>query len=176
MENHTHPTKTKSQAYSYIRFSSPQQMQGDSLRRQTEASEEYAAAHGLRLDYSLNLRDLGVSAYRGRNSTEGALAGFMTANPQHPKGPNLPDIDSMIEFQRQSPNNSPSSTIVSTQTKQATRQQSRHAVLRNPQEECHQGGAAHEKGEPRRAALNGYEERSRSSERDGGTLDRSLWH
>ena len=79
MENHTHPTKTKSQAYSYIRFSSPQQMQGDSLQRQTEASEEYAAAHGLRLSYSLNLRDLGVSAYRGRNSTEGALAGFMTA-------------------------------------------------------------------------------------------------
>ncbi len=79
MENHTHPTKTKSLAYSYIRFSSPQQMQGDSLRRQTDASEEYAAANGLRLDYSLNLRDLGVSAYRGRNAAEGALAGFFTA-------------------------------------------------------------------------------------------------
>ncbi len=79
MENRTHPTKTRSLAFSYIRFSSLQQMQGDSLRRQTEASEEYAAVIGLRLDYSLNLRDLGVSAYRGRNATEGALAGFMTA-------------------------------------------------------------------------------------------------
>ena len=73
-------TKKKTNvAYSYIRFSSPQQMKGDSLRRQTEASEEYANTHGLRLDYGLHLHDLGVSAYRGRNSTEGALAGFMTA-------------------------------------------------------------------------------------------------
>lgn len=79
MENPVPSEKKTKTAYSYIRFSSPQQMQGDSLRRQTEASEAYAAEHGLYLDHSLNLRDLGISAYRGKNATEGALAGFLQA-------------------------------------------------------------------------------------------------
>jgi len=34
-------------AYSYVRFSSPEQATGDSLRRQTELSEQYASQHGL---------------------------------------------------------------------------------------------------------------------------------
>lgn len=54
-------------------------MHGDSRRRQTEASEVYAREHGLSLDTSLNLEDLGVSAFRGKNATEGALAGFLAA-------------------------------------------------------------------------------------------------
>ena len=33
------------QAYSYIRFSSPEQARGDSLRRQLEASRYYADKH-----------------------------------------------------------------------------------------------------------------------------------
>jgi len=37
-------------AYSYIRFSSPELLKGDSLRRQLELSEEYAHKNGLRLD------------------------------------------------------------------------------------------------------------------------------
>ncbi|MEO5344728.1 MAG: recombinase family protein, partial [Gammaproteobacteria bacterium SHHR-1] len=37
-------------AYSYIRFSSPIQMQGNSLRRQLDAARAYAEAHGLVLD------------------------------------------------------------------------------------------------------------------------------
>ena len=37
-------------AYSYIRFSSTRQMRGDSLRRQTELSEQYAKEHNLELD------------------------------------------------------------------------------------------------------------------------------
>jgi hypothetical protein len=37
-------------AYSYIRFSTPQQKLGDSLRRQTEKAAKYAAEHGLRFD------------------------------------------------------------------------------------------------------------------------------
>ncbi|MFC1896371.1 hypothetical protein ACFL0Q_06890 [Thermodesulfobacteriota bacterium] len=37
-------------AYSYIRFSSPEQEKGDSLRRQTEYSEQVAAKLGLQLD------------------------------------------------------------------------------------------------------------------------------
>jgi len=62
-------------AYSYIRFSTPQQLKGDSLRRQLEASRAYAEEHDLILDDSL--RDIGVSAYKGKNATEGALNDFI---------------------------------------------------------------------------------------------------
>jgi len=62
-------------AYSYIRFSTPEQLKGDSLRRQLEASRAYAKEHGLVLDESL--RDIGVSAFKGKNATEGALKKFI---------------------------------------------------------------------------------------------------
>lgn len=64
-------------AYSYIRFSSSVQHKGDSLRRQTELSEKYALEHNLDLDWSLNLKDLGVSAFDGSNRTKGALGEFL---------------------------------------------------------------------------------------------------
>jgi hypothetical protein len=48
-------------AYSYIRFSTALQAEGDSLRRQTELSSEYASKHNLFLDTSLNLFDQGIS-------------------------------------------------------------------------------------------------------------------
>jgi DNA invertase Pin-like site-specific DNA recombinase len=72
-------TKTKAKAYSYLRFSSPEQMKGDSLRRQTKLAEDYARAHGLDLDDDLNLKDLGVSAFRGDNIETGALGAFLRA-------------------------------------------------------------------------------------------------
>jgi DNA invertase Pin-like site-specific DNA recombinase len=56
-------------AYSYVRFSSPEQAEGDSLRRQTEATEAWCAGNGVRLDTSLTLRDLGVSAFKGAHRT-----------------------------------------------------------------------------------------------------------
>lgn len=62
-------------AYSYVRFSTPMQLKGDSLRRQLEASREYARKHNLVLDESL--RDIGVSAFKGKNATEGALRRFI---------------------------------------------------------------------------------------------------
>jgi len=62
-------------AYSYIRFSTPQQLKGDSLRRQLEGSRAYAEAHDLILDDSL--RDIGISAFKGKNATEGALKKFI---------------------------------------------------------------------------------------------------
>ena len=62
-------------AYSYIRFSTPQQLKGDSLRRQLEASRAYAEAHDMVLDDSL--RDIGISAFKGKNATEGALKKFI---------------------------------------------------------------------------------------------------
>ena len=75
-------------AYSYVRFSSPKQLKGDSLRRQAAASADYCRRNGLRLDSSMTLKDMGVSAYRGRNVKEGALAAFLEAvqNGQIPTG------------------------------------------------------------------------------------------
>jgi DNA invertase Pin-like site-specific DNA recombinase len=52
-------------AYSYVRFSTPEQSKGDSLRRQQALSEAYALENGLTLDTTLTFHDLGVSAYRG---------------------------------------------------------------------------------------------------------------
>ena len=66
-------------AYSYIRFSRPEQLKGDSLRRQLEKSKAWCDAHDYVLDESLNLKDLGVSAYKGRNALKGKLGGFLKA-------------------------------------------------------------------------------------------------
>lgn len=67
-------------AYSYLRFSTPEQSKGDSLRRQSKASEDYAKDHNLILDTKLNLNDEGISAYRGKNlETGGGLALFLEA-------------------------------------------------------------------------------------------------
>ncbi|MEX0735735.1 MAG: recombinase family protein [Steroidobacteraceae bacterium] len=70
---------TKSRAYSYVRFSTPEQLKGDSLRRQTALATDYALKHGLILDTELRLRDLGVSAFRSRNVATGALGVFLKA-------------------------------------------------------------------------------------------------
>jgi DNA invertase Pin-like site-specific DNA recombinase len=70
---------TIKQAYSYIRFSREHQSEGDSLRRQLEATRVYCKRKGLALNESLNLRDLGVSAFHGRNAEKGALGRFLHA-------------------------------------------------------------------------------------------------
>lgn len=72
-------TRPRVRAYSYIRFSTPEQAHGDSLRRQLEASIAYADEHGLVLDDQLNLRDLGVSAFRRANVEKGKLGAFIQA-------------------------------------------------------------------------------------------------
>ena len=63
--------------YSYIRFSSEKQSQGDSLRRQLEKSIEYAEKHNLIMDESLNMMDLGLSAFKGHHIEKGALGKFL---------------------------------------------------------------------------------------------------
>lgn len=64
--------------YSYIRFSSPEQEKGDSLRRQLKMSMDYAKEKGLVLDDRLKLRDLGLSAYKGEHTKrEAALGRFL---------------------------------------------------------------------------------------------------
>jgi DNA invertase Pin-like site-specific DNA recombinase len=62
-------------AYSYARWSRPQQGLGDTLRRQLELSRAYAAEYGLEVDETF--RDPGMSSYRGQNHTEGALGNFI---------------------------------------------------------------------------------------------------
>ena len=69
----------KPKAYSYVRFSTPDQAKGDSYRRQTEAANEYARANNLELDSELTFADLGVSAFRGTNAKTGALGVFLEA-------------------------------------------------------------------------------------------------
>jgi hypothetical protein len=64
-------------AYSYIRFSSPEQEKGDSVRRQVQQSEEYAKQHGLELDDTLKMTDRGMSAYKGHHKAKGALGEFL---------------------------------------------------------------------------------------------------
>lgn len=61
------PTRPK--AYSYVRFSTPEQAKGDSRRRQYKAAIEYADKHNLELvkDSDFAFLDAGVSAYRGSN-------------------------------------------------------------------------------------------------------------
>lgn len=73
------PQAKTPKAYSYIRFSTPEQQFGDSERRQTELSQKYAEAHGLTLDENLKYRDLGVSAFDKSNVTSGQLGAFLSA-------------------------------------------------------------------------------------------------
>ncbi|MDM9647109.1 recombinase family protein [Rhizobium sp. S163] len=68
-------------AFSYVRMSTATQLKGDSLRRQTDASRQYAEDNGLRLVEELE--DIGVSAFRGSNSKSGRLAGFLKALDEH---------------------------------------------------------------------------------------------
>jgi DNA invertase Pin-like site-specific DNA recombinase len=68
--------------YSYIRFSTPEQAKGDSLRRQTELRDHWCKANNVRLDSSLTLRDEGVSGFTGehrQNPDRHGLACFLEA-------------------------------------------------------------------------------------------------
>jgi DNA invertase Pin-like site-specific DNA recombinase len=62
-------------AYSYIRCSTPEQLKGDTLRRQLADTKEWAAKHGHVLDDTL--RDLGRSAFKGAHAKFGALRAFL---------------------------------------------------------------------------------------------------
>ncbi|CVF89739.1 Resolvase%2C N terminal domain [Serratia marcescens] len=67
---------TKRKIYSYVRWSSDRQSKGTSLERQTAKAKEFAHSHNLEL---VELLDAGLSAYRGKNTTQGALGGFIQA-------------------------------------------------------------------------------------------------
>jgi DNA invertase Pin-like site-specific DNA recombinase len=65
-------------AYSYLRFSSPQQSQGDSLRRQKQDRERWLQEHpDVEFEKSLVVTDAGRSAFRRKNWDTYALARFV---------------------------------------------------------------------------------------------------
>ena len=68
----------KPKAFSYVRFSTPKQAQGDSYRRQIQQAQDYCAANDLELE-DKTIEDFGVSAFRGSNRTDGALGRFIDA-------------------------------------------------------------------------------------------------
>ena len=55
----------KPKAYSYLRFSTPEQREGDSFRRQSSMATNYAARKGLDLDTGLPSRSTLESAVSG---------------------------------------------------------------------------------------------------------------
>jgi DNA invertase Pin-like site-specific DNA recombinase len=66
-------------AYSYQRFSSDHQSDGDSIRRQTALAESWCKRNQAQLDTSTTYQDKGVSAYRGKHREKGVLASFLAA-------------------------------------------------------------------------------------------------
>jgi DNA invertase Pin-like site-specific DNA recombinase len=75
-----HKTATPPAAYSYLRFSSPQQAEGDTLRRQTDLRDAWVKKAGAVLDTSVTMKDEGVSAFTGKhreNPDRNALAAFL---------------------------------------------------------------------------------------------------
>jgi DNA invertase Pin-like site-specific DNA recombinase len=67
-------------AFSYIRFSSPTQADGDSVRRQEDLRGRWLEKVGAVLDTTLTLKDQGVSAFTGKhreNPDRHALATFL---------------------------------------------------------------------------------------------------
>jgi DNA invertase Pin-like site-specific DNA recombinase len=63
-------------AFSYSRFSTPEQAAGRSLQRQLKAARAYCQRHQLTLDERA-FSDRGVSGYHGANATHGELAEFL---------------------------------------------------------------------------------------------------
>lgn len=70
-------TQRPPKAYSYVRFSTPEQAKGHSLQRQTDVAKAWAAANGVGLDEELTLQDKGVSGFTGANKETGALGVFL---------------------------------------------------------------------------------------------------
>jgi DNA invertase Pin-like site-specific DNA recombinase len=100
-------------AYAYLRFSNQSQSEGQTVERQTDLAADYAKRKGLTLDTKLDMRDLGVSGYRGKNSTDGALSLFIKAIDEQKVLPGsfllvedidrlsrLPVMDALAVFQR----------------------------------------------------------------------------
>jgi DNA invertase Pin-like site-specific DNA recombinase len=74
----TEPRDTKTpRAYSYVRFSTPEQAKGHSRDRQTERAKAWAEKRGVTLDAELSFEDHGVSGFTGANVEAGKLGHFL---------------------------------------------------------------------------------------------------
>ncbi|WP_274882654.1 recombinase family protein [Vibrio harveyi] len=65
--------------YPYVRFSTEQQSGGSSYRRQLGDILKYAKEHGYTVNDNLELRDLGLSAYKADHIKKGSLGDFFDA-------------------------------------------------------------------------------------------------
>ncbi|MCM7808323.1 recombinase family protein [Enterobacter hormaechei] len=66
----------KPKLYSYVRFSSAKQREGNSLERQQDTALRIASRYDLELDTTA-FHDLGMSAFKGKNAHEGKLSEFI---------------------------------------------------------------------------------------------------
>lgn len=91
-------------AYSYLRFSTPEQIDGDSIRRQRLSAAQWCKERGVHLDETLSFRDLGKSAFSGAHFNEGALGTFFAfvAEGIIKQGSYLV-IESLDRFSRENP-------------------------------------------------------------------------
>ena len=64
---------------SYIRWSTVIQGEGDSYRRQKNLAEQWCQKNGYSITSEHQMLDAGLSAYKGRNVSEGALGVFLKA-------------------------------------------------------------------------------------------------
>lgn len=91
-----------SKAYHYVRFSNPEQKEGDSFDRQVKKAEAYCAKHGHTL--AGRYFDEGVSGFTGANRKEGDLKKFIDAVNSGQIEPNsLLLIENMDRFSREDP-------------------------------------------------------------------------
>src|SRR6516165_1999363 len=91
--------------YSYLRYSSPQQGDGDSVRRQTELAADWCKRHDVQLDMHRTYLDRGRSAYHGRHLQKGgALRAFLdeVERGDIPKGSVL-IIENLDRLSRENP-------------------------------------------------------------------------
>lgn len=91
-------------AYSYLRFSTPEQMGGDSLRRQTAGTTKWCKDNNVELDTELSFNDFGRSGFTGANFEEGALGVFdsLVRNGTIRPGSYLV-LESLDRFSRENP-------------------------------------------------------------------------
>lgn len=76
------PDSTESgvpKVYSYTRWSTIEQANGDTRRRQLESARQWAVARGYDFDQAHCIADAGRSAYRGGNALDGGLSRFLAA-------------------------------------------------------------------------------------------------
>jgi DNA invertase Pin-like site-specific DNA recombinase len=92
-------------AYSYTRFSTPEQAEGTSKLRQDAMVASWLKANpGYDLDTSLSFHDAGVSAFRGRNAKVGKLAAFLKLIEQGKVAPgSVLLVEEWSRFSRQNP-------------------------------------------------------------------------